>query len=171
MYVTEKTALFQAVHMATAKGDFVARYAQYRIIKKRNARKFENKYGRAMTPTEQELMEKSVLNEIRDMYINYAKPDAAWLQWFNDMGLVMFTKYALRIQRIIQLVMQGHPIRAAAALIGQEAMVSATGWEPDDISEKALLANGIGAIYAPDYMKMFESLLVPQMVTNVRSVL
>ena len=171
MYVTEKTALFQAVHMATAKSDFVARYAQYRIIKKRNARKFENKYGRAMTSAEQALMEKNVLNEIRDMYINYAKPDAAWLQWANDMGFVMFTKYVLRIQRIIELVMQGHPIRAAAALFGQEAMVSATGWEPDDISEKALLTNGIGAIYAPDYMKMFESLLVPQMVTNVRSVL
>lgn len=172
MYVTEKTGLFQMVHKATAMSDFTARYAQYNQIMKKQDKKFRKKYGRGMSKDEQKKVGDKALSEIRDAFINYAQPDAAWMQYMNDMGLMLFTKYAVRIQRIITELYQKHPIRALGALVGQEITVGALDWDPDDITEKYIMFNGpTGIFYSPDASNMMMDILTPQLVDTLDLVL
>lgn len=170
MYVTEKSSLFQLVSHATAKSDFAARYAQFRINKRRRIRRLEKEQGRALTPKEIKDIEQATILDIREAFVSYTSPDAAWLQWLNDMGFVMFTKYALRMQKVFVDFVTGHPIRATVALLGQEITDSTLGWEPDTITENSMITSGVD-FYSPGVMKILENLVVPQMVTNVRTIL
>ena len=171
MYVTEKTKLFQVVHAITAKSDFVARYAQFQASSARRQKQREKKLGRKLTDSEYKSMQKDVLIEVRDAFINYAKPDSPLLQYLNDMGLVLFTKYAVRIQRIGMELVSGRPIRAAAAMLGLEFMHDTLGWEPDTILDKNLLLGDKSFIYMPDFDKMLGDVVTPQMLTNISKVL
>ena len=168
LYVTDKTKLFQLMQMATAKSDFVARYAQYTMAMKKNIKNAEKNKGRKLTDAESKEMEKSIIREIRDTYINYNSPDSPLWQYVNDMGFVLFTKYAMRIQRVLLNLLRGHPIRAAAALIGQEVMSGAVGWDPSDAFEKSVFVGGTDIIYSPSVMKMFESVVTPHLYTMAK---
>lgn len=168
LYVTDKTKLFQLMQMATAKSDFVARYAQYVMAMKKNVKNAEKHKGRKLTEDEAKAMEKSIIRDIRDTYINYNSPDSPMLQYMNDMGLILFTKYAVRIQRVLTNLLRGHPIRAAAALIGQEVMSGAVGWDPSDAFEKSVFVGGTDIIYTPSVMKMFESVVTPHLYTMAK---
>ena len=115
-------------------------------------------------------IEQATILDIREAFVSYTSPDAAWLQWLNDMGFVMFTKYVLRMQKVFVDFVTGHPIRAEIALLGQEITDSTLGWEPDTITENSMITSGVD-FYSPGVMKILENLVVPQMVTNVRTIL
>ena len=169
LYVTDKTKLFQMMQMMTAKSDFVARYAQYKMAMKRNVRLQKQKLGRDLSKDEMNRLEKEVLRESRDTYINYNSPDSPLLQYANDMGFVLFSKYAIRIQRILINLVQGHPIRAGLALMGQEVMGATIGLDPDDAFEKSVFLRGTDVIYSPDTMKMFEQVFTPHLYNMYKS--
>ena len=169
LYVTDKTKLFQMMQMMTAKSDFVARYAQYKMAMKRNVRLQKKKLGRDLSKNEMSNLEKEVLREIRDTYINYNSPDSPLLQYANDMGFVLFSKYAIRIQRILINLVQGHPIRAGLAFMGQEVMGATLGIDPDDAFEKSVFLRGTDVIYSPDTMKMFEQVITPHFYNMYKS--
>jgi hypothetical protein len=169
LYVTDKTKLFQMMQMMTAKSDFVARYAQYNMAMKRNVRLEKKKKGRDLTKKEIAELEKNILREIRDTYINYNSPDSPLLQYMNDMGFILFSKYAIRIQRILLNLVQGHPIRAGLAFLGQEVMGATVGIDPDDAFEKSVFLRGTDVIFSPDTMKMFEQVFTPHIYNMYKS--
>ena len=46
------------------------------------------------------------------LIINYDLPSNRWVQYANDMGIVRFTKYYLRIQAVLAHLYQNNPARA-----------------------------------------------------------
>jgi len=167
LYSTQRSGPFQLAQKITAKSDFMARYAQWQATRPKKYRLMEKKLGRELTVEEKKKIDDKVLIEIRDAFINYAKPDSAILQYMNDMGLVLFTKYAVRIQRIAKNMVTGHPTRALLAMIGQEVMSDTLGWEPEDVLEKSIIFGDKNLLFMPEFTDMLESLVVPQMYTSL----
>ena len=86
------TAIYSAAYNPIAMSDFVARYAQYQHVTTRSQNPMD--HG-------------SAIEYIEDNFVNYDIPTAKSLQYLNDIGLVMFTKYFIRIQRpILRLMLQ-----------------------------------------------------------------
>lgn len=77
------TPLYSLLANATQQSDFVFKYAIY----KQEIRKGKDK--------------KQAMKLARMVYINYDIPTNRGLQFLNDVGLWMFTKFALRIQRAL----------------------------------------------------------------------
>lgn len=166
-YVTRKTPMFQAVQLITARSDFMSRYAQYRIALEKLGKRSEEKLGRKLTDAEMKKLEYHVALEVRDAFINYSNPDSPLLQYINDMGLSLFTKYALRIQRIGTELMSGKPIRAGAALFGLEALHDVMGVDIDTIMDKNVFLGDKSLLFMPGPMKIIEDIVTPQILTDV----
>lgn len=65
-----------------------------------------------------ELSKNARMNNLLDVFINYVKPNGKWEEWMNRIGLLMFTKYLKRIQRVIVTAGSRHPIRTSIMLAG-----------------------------------------------------
>jgi len=102
--VSPGTPLYQGLSRVTQLSDFVARYTLYQHnISKRNP----------MTKAE-------AIQDASDSFINYDIPMHRALQYLDDMGLMPFTKYFLRIQKVISKVFLEKPGRALMAMtVGQ----------------------------------------------------
>lgn len=87
----------------------------------------------------------------------------------NDMGFIMFTKYMVRIQKVIQDGVTKHPIRFALALLGQEMLDQTFGWEPDDIAEKSMYRRGMdNMFYMPGFTGIIGNIVEPQMYSYIK---
>jgi len=96
VYMTHDTVQYKVLSQGTQISDFVARYTLYQHLttRKRNRMGHDDAIQRAS-----------------DMFVNYDLPSHRMMQWLNDMGLVRFTKYYLRIQRPLMMLFQEHPAR------------------------------------------------------------
>lgn len=99
VFMTHDTSLYQIMHMSTQLSDFVGRYTLHKHLtqRKRNPLSSEEAMQRAS-----------------DSFVNYDIPTGKHLQWMNDMGFLMFTKYYLRIQRTLYNLYREAPGRAFA---------------------------------------------------------
>lgn len=90
-FMTHDTRLYKALANATQKSDFVARYALHKY-------NMENgmSYGDS-------------INRIMDSFIDYDTPTHPTIQYLNDMGLIMFTKFFFRIQKVLIRQMREKP--------------------------------------------------------------
>ena len=125
VYIGEKTAVYKALNMATQYSDFVARYAQYHLMVKKGIDK-----------------EKAV-KTVRDAFINYNKPNSKFVEWANQMGFMMFTKYFTRIQRAIRDSAETHPLRMLLAVIGQELVTG----DIEDITNQSIFTKNLGNLF------------------------
>ena len=82
------------------------------------------------------------LNTTKDAFIVYGTPDSKLLQYMNDMGLVMFTKYFVRIQRVIRKGVVDHPISFLLAVLGQAAIM-----DIDDVHDQSLFTKDLTNIF------------------------
>lgn len=126
LFVTERTKLFKMITFATQASDFAARYALIEGLKAQGVNKTE------------------AMNTAKDAFIIYSNPDSKLFQYMNDMGLVMFTKYFMRIQRVISKGALDHPISFLLALIGQASIM-----DIDDVTDQSM--------FSKDLTKMFYS--------------
>ena len=90
--VNQGSPLHKMLSNATTMSDFAAKYVLYNYHTKK----------KGMTHAE-------ALFESHEAFINYEVPSNKALQFLNDIGLVMFTKYYLRIQRVIYTLLRKHP--------------------------------------------------------------
>lgn len=102
IYMAKNTKAYQVLHHVTQLSDFVARYALYQHVTTRK--------DAPMSKTE-------AIQLASDSFINYDLPSHRKLQYLNDMGLTPFTKYYLRIQRVIGHLYAEHPMRAMGVLV------------------------------------------------------
>lgn len=86
LYMAHDTSLYQGASYIAQMSDFVARYTLYQHL---TTRKYD------------QLTHKEAIQEASDSFINYDIPMYRGLQYLDDTGLVLFTKYFLRIQRVI----------------------------------------------------------------------
>jgi len=102
LYINENTKLFKAMTTMTQYSDFIARATEYQLQLKRGIPK------------------KKAQENVLDAFINYGKPASSFEEYLNDMGFIMFTKYAKRIQRVIQQSGKEKPMNIILSILGQE---------------------------------------------------
>ena len=81
---------------ATQLSDFVAKYALYKAELRAGSNHAD------------------ALQKASNTFINYDIPTSPWMQYANDMGLTMFTKFLLRIQSVLFGVLRNHMGKAIA---------------------------------------------------------
>ena len=101
VYMAKDTKMYKALHHATQLSDFVARYALYAHVTTRKT---------------DPMSKEDAIQLASDSFVNYDLPSHRKLQYMNDMGFVMFTKYYLRIQKVIGHLYAENPGRAMALL-------------------------------------------------------
>lgn len=102
IWLSDKHAIVKFMQTSTQFSDFVARYAHYNLMIESGAK------GR------------DAIHQVRSMFVNYNKPSSPVVEWANQMGAVMFTKYFSRIQKAIVHLVKVNPAGFAAAMLGQE---------------------------------------------------
>jgi hypothetical protein len=65
----------------------------------------------------------SAINDALAAFIYYDIPQPKYLQALNDSGLVMFTKFFLRIQHIVARMYSQNPVSATSVLLLQKNML------------------------------------------------
>jgi len=111
------TETYASLLKATQYSDLVARYVMYM-----------DKVGR------QGKSHDKAINDIMEAFINYDIPQSRELQYLNDMGLLMFTKFWFRIQRMIFRYWAKQP----ATMMAIEASQRLLGEDVADITDSAL---------------------------------
>ena len=91
VFLAHETTAYKALRNAAQLSDFVARYTlhQYNLSKGMSS--------------------EASINMITDIFINYDLPTHKALQYLNDIGFVMFTKFFIRTQKVILHIMKEHP--------------------------------------------------------------
>ena len=101
LMIAHDTPLYKALSYGTQLSDFVARYTLYKHVTERKR---------------DPMQKKEALQFISDAFINYDIPSHRLVQYANDMGMVFFTKYFLRIQKVIAQLYKDNPGRAIMLL-------------------------------------------------------
>jgi hypothetical protein len=100
--MTKDTPIYQGLSYLTQVSDFVGRYTLYEHLTKRK----ENP-----VPKDQ------ALQIVADAFVNYDIPSHRLVHYANTKGLVWFTKYYMRIQKVIFRLFQEHPARAISMVL------------------------------------------------------
>jgi len=117
-YIGEETAIFKTMMHLTQSSDFIARYAMYsHSIEVKNMD--ENKAYKQMVET----------------FVNYDQPLNRYLQYGNDIGLLFFIKYWLRIQRATINIAKEKPLNVGLLYIGNTML----GLDIESIMESSVL--------------------------------
>lgn len=96
-FVTPSTPLYQFLHSSTQYSDFSAKYVLYKYYTEKAPKK---------------LSHEAAIQEASNNFINYDVPTSPWMQYANDMGILMFTKYNLRIQKAMFKLIAERPASA-----------------------------------------------------------
>ena len=89
--VAKGTKLHNFMMNATQQSDFVFKYAVYQQEMRRGKTKEE------------------AIRRARDFFIDYDIPTSQGMQFLNDIGIFMFSKFALRIQRVVATLARENP--------------------------------------------------------------
>jgi predicted NAD-dependent protein-ADP-ribosyltransferase YbiA (DUF1768 family)/plasmid maintenance system antidote protein VapI len=141
-YMGEETAFFKTMMHATQASDFIARYAMYKHA------------------TEIKGMDKDkAYKQMVETFVNYDQPLNKYLQYGNDIGLLFFIKYYLRIQRATINLAVDKPLNIALLFIANGML----GFDFESIMESSVLAGnffptGGGPIKVLDEVGLFGGL-------------
>lgn len=101
VYMTHDTSTYKFLSQTTQLSDLIARYAMY-----------THTMNRARNP----LSQADALRQAEESFVNYDLPSHRSIQYLNDMGIVMFTKYYMRIQKTIMRLVKEKPARVLGAI-------------------------------------------------------
>lgn len=99
VYMTRDGKLYKALHQATQISDFVARYTMYQHLVSRD----QNSLSKA-----------AAIQEVSEAFVNYDMAMHRNIQFMDDMGFMMFTKYYLRMQKVLLKMGRENPARVLA---------------------------------------------------------
>lgn len=94
--INRNTPLHQGLSRVTQLSDFTARYVLYKHLTERKDNRMSHE---------------EAAQRVSEDFINYDIPMQRQLQYLDDMGLVMFMKYFLRIQRVLMRLFRENPLR------------------------------------------------------------
>ena len=104
LYMAHDTQMYKGLSQLTQLSDFVARYALYQHL---------------TTRKDNPIAKDVAIQEASDAFINYDVPMHRNFQYLDDMGIMMFTKYFMRIQRVIRGRFKYAPGKVAMLLMAQ----------------------------------------------------
>jgi hypothetical protein len=102
VYMTHDTKLYQGLSRVTQLSDFVARYALYQHL---------------TTRKKNPLSKKEAIQQASEAFVNYDIPMHPLLQYVDDMGIIPFMKYFLRIQKVLIRLVRENPARVLGTII------------------------------------------------------
>jgi hypothetical protein len=145
-----RTGYFKFMSNATQYSDFVARFAQLQLYKRRG------------------MDTKTAINRIKDEFINYSRPNSKLVEWGNQVGLIMFSKYYIRIQRFLHAALSETPVRTAAGIAGIGAL-DAAGIDIADPYDSSLMSkNPLGMLKDP--WELAGTALTPGLLTAYKDI-
>ena len=101
VYMTHDTTTYKALSQAAQLSDFLGRYTLYQHL----------------TTRKRDPMSKDEAIQLAsDAFVNYDVPTHRKMQYMNDMGFFRFTKYYLRIQKVIMHLYRENPGRMLALM-------------------------------------------------------
>ena len=145
LYISEQTSLFKALTKATQMSDFIARASEYRLLKARGVPKAQ------------------AMEQILDAFVNYTKPSGSYEDYLNQMGLIMFSKYMKRIQRVVRVSGKKKSLNVLLSIFGQELLGNV-----EDIHDQTLLDRGWSNLQ-PDLGNHIMNMVVPTTLEGVLS--
>ena len=95
MYMGEDTGLYQFMRYATQASDFTARYALYVHLSKDKTKP-----------------QSEIFKELSESFVPYDVPSHRMMEALNSVGLLMFTKFVLRIQKPLFEAIKENPSNA-----------------------------------------------------------
>jgi hypothetical protein len=101
LYMAHDTPLYQLLSHTTQLSDFVGRYTLYQHLTTRDEKR--------MTHTE-------ALDRAMKSFVNYDLPSHRAIQYGNDMGILMFTKYYMRIQQVLFTLFKEEPAKVLTVM-------------------------------------------------------
>lgn len=102
LFLTHDTKLYKVYRNTTQLSDFAARYAMHKANKEKGMNTDDS------------------INMIMDTFIDYDSPTHKSIQYLNDMGFLMFTKFFIRIQKVILRQAINKPLNIAVLLTFQQ---------------------------------------------------
>ena len=128
-FMTEETSIFKLLMKATQYSDFIARFALH-----------------SHNTEVKKMSESDSLKDVIETFVNYDVPTSRQLQYMNDMGFFMFSKFLFRIQKVIFNLLKDHPVSVAISLLTQQVLVDA----PDILDTAGLNLDGrVGFVLGP----------------------
>jgi hypothetical protein len=133
LLMTHDTTLYKVLNQATMFSDFTSR----QVLQKH------------LTTKRKPLDTEEALRQTRAAFVNYDLPTHWAVQYMNDMGLLFFTKYYLRIQAVIFQLVKDNPLRALSVMYGFDHI-----WSLSDIFDSSMIGKtpgtfGMGALELP----------------------
>ena len=138
LYMAEGTPIYDFMFQLTQYSDFVARATEYQL----KMRKAPTRYKNGVQTSEYTAFEEKLSIHILNAFINYDKPQSKAEQYLNDIGLMMFTKFAKRIQPIVNGSALNNPIGVLMFLIGQYSIM-----DTEDIMEQNVFSKHWSALF------------------------
>lgn len=139
-FVSKDTPLYKFLSNTAQFGDFTSKYVLYKY---------------SMNKAETKLNHAEAVQRATDAFVNYDTPTSPELQYMNDIGLFMFTKYRLRIQRAMLTLMKERPGTALA----QSILVSRFTDAPPALEPN--LITGLGNPFASGVLQLPGALTQP----------
>ncbi|QPL10924.1 virion associated RNA polymerase [Pectobacterium phage Possum] len=139
-FVSKDTPLYKFLSNTAQFGDFTSKYVLYKY---------------SMNKADTKLNHAEAVQRATDAFVNYDTPTSPELQYMNDVGLLMFTKYRLRIQRAMMTLMKERPGTALA----QSILVSRFTDAPPALEPN--LITGLGNPFASGVLQLPGALTQP----------
>lgn len=98
LMVSPSTPLYQFLNNTTQLSDFTSKYVMYNYYRNSVAKK-------------DRLDHDAAIQIASENFINYDMPTSKGMQYLNDMGIIMFSKYNLRIQKALFRLLERKPAR------------------------------------------------------------
>jgi hypothetical protein len=102
VYMAHDTKMYQGLSRITQLSDFVARYTLYQHL---------------TTRKKNPLSKKDAIQQASEAFVNYDIPMHPLLQYLDDMGIIPFMKYFLRIQKVLIRLMKENPARVLGTML------------------------------------------------------
>lgn len=134
IFIGHGSSAYKLLNRATVMSDFTSRYVMYKYLTEESS-----------TPMSSE----AALRDARKAFVNYDTPTHKALQYLNDTGLLWFTKYYLRIQIVILLLIRDNPLRALA-LSGIDFFTDISDILDSGALQNSPIKGGLGALEVID---------------------
>jgi hypothetical protein len=168
LYIAEGTPLYDFMFTATQYSDFIARATEYQLTMEKQDKVYKNLMQSKPTPENEryfngkegyERFKKDyrtiTLMRVLNAFINYDKPQSKGEQYLNDIGALMFSKFAKRIQHVIAEQLWENPLGALAFLLSQHFLV-----DTEDIFEQNVFNKNWSALFNTPWDN-FQGAVVP----------
>ena len=174
LFLTKKTVFYKVANEFLEKSDLIARDVQNRLEKRKEEEQARNKANlpnwwladkdskypkrKMLTGSELIAFKEQAKNrrqyDLVEDFINYTKPSSRFEEYLNRIGILMFTKYVKRIQRIILKNSGDHPIKTllgifAIGYLGGLPSIHEQSFLVKDWYGDSLGAGNVFPLYAP----------------------